>query len=363
MKSHLPLAALGRLLLAGFGLLNAACVGPEASAPPRELEPEASLPPAARPTPKVAPAPAPEPTPAPPPTVAGMETRRSPTPPPAPPPRPANCVVFFSEPGFRGESFIVEVGGAVENLARLPAGRGGWSDRISSFRIEGIATVVAYSDAYFRGHRLETSSSLGDLVAESRGSNPDANWDRTISSLRVVPPRGQRFNPEPGYDIRTAENVIRRAYRDILGRDPDRDGMQSYLEKVLERGWSEEDVRQHIHRSAEFRALNPDEIITRAYREVLKREPDPEGLRHYRDLLTRRGWTIPQIRADLLRSAERSEHNVRTVITRAYREILGRDPDPEGYANYERAMRDKGWGEQQVRDSLKRSEEYRQKPR
>jgi hypothetical protein len=351
---------IGRLGLLGLLALTAACVGPQASAPPRELEPAPAPPPAAPPAPEVTASQAPATRS--PQVVEGVEMRRRPAPPAAlPPPTSPNRVVFFSEPNYRGDFFIVEVGGAVDNLSRLPGGRGGWGDRILSFRIEGIATVVLYSDPYFRGHRLETSSSLGDLGAETRGA--DANWDRTVSSLRVVPPRGHRFNPEPGYDVRAAENIVRRAYQDILGREPDRDGLQSYLEKIMERGWSEQDVRNHIHGSAEWRSLNFDEIVTRAYREVLQREPDPEGLRHYRDLLTRRGWTIPQMRADLRRSAEGAEQSVRTIITRAYREVLGREPDPEGYANYERAIRQRGWTEQQVRDSLKRSQEYREKRR
>jgi hypothetical protein len=277
-------------------------------------------------------------------------------------PPPAGRVRFFSEPNFRGESFVVEAGAAVENLDRLPRPRGSWNDRISSFRIEGVATVVAYTDAGFRGPRLETSSSLGDLVAERRGAEPEQNWDHVISSLRVIPPRGRPFDPEPGYDARTAENIVRRAYQDILGRAPDRDGLQNYREKLMSGGWSEDELRSRLRASEEFRRLDPDVAITRAYREVLKREPDPEGLRHYRELLTKHGWTDPQLRADLLRSDEKSEAHVRAVITRAYRELLGREPDPDGMATYLRAVRDKAWDERKIRDALMNSAEYRQRP-
>jgi hypothetical protein len=255
---------------------------------------------------------------------------------------------------------VVETGAVVENLARLAGHRGSWNDRIASFRIEGIATVVAYTDASFRGPRLESSSSVRDLVAERRPGHPDANWDHVISSLRVVPPRSHRYDSEPGYDRRTAENIVQRAYRDILGREPDADGLRSYREKLTSGNWSEDDVRAHVRHSDEFRAINPDDVITKAYREVLKREPDPEGLRHYRELLNR-GWTIPQLRADLLRSDERGVAKIREIITRAYRDILGRDPDPDGYATYERALREKGWSEQKLRDSLSQSAEARQR--
>jgi hypothetical protein len=277
-----------------------------------------------------------------------------------PPPPPSTFVVFFSEPNYRGESFMVEAGAGVENLARLEGQRGSWNNRISSFRIEGVATVVAFTDANFRGERLETASSLGDLVAERR-SAPGANWDHAISSLRVVPVRGRVFDDEPHFDARTAENVVRRVYRDTLFRDPDADGLRHYRDKLMNEGWTEDMLRSNIRQSGEFHAINPDEVIARAYREVLHRDPDPEGLRHYHQLLTERGWTEPQLRADLLRSSEESATAIRNLITRAYRDVLGREPDPAGFANYEKAVREKGWTERQVRDSLMKSDEYRQK--
>jgi hypothetical protein len=124
--------------------------------------------------------------------------------------------------------------------------------------------------------------------------------------------------------------------------------------------WSEEAVRADLRRSPEFRAINPDEVIARAYRDLLKRDPDPEGARHYRELWNR-GWTIGEIRADLRQSQERFDKHVRDVITRAYRDILGRDPDPQGLANYEKAVREKAWNEQQIRESLARSPEAQQR--
>ncbi|HWA11140.1 MAG TPA: DUF4214 domain-containing protein [Opitutaceae bacterium] len=282
-----------------------------------------------------------------------------PSPPPPPPPGPR--VVFFSEPNFHGESFVVAAGAGVDNLADLPRGRGSWDRAISSFRVEGVATVVAYADSRFRGDHLEVSGSVPDLVTQPRGRDPRINWNRAISSLRVVPARERPGGPEGAYDARTAENVVRQAYREILGREPDPDGLRSYRDKLMHEGWTAEMLRAHLKTSGEAKAINPDDVITRAYREILKREPDPDGLQHYRQLITRDGWTEPQVRADLLRSAEESATAVRNLVTRAYREVLGRDPDPAGLASYEKAVREKGWTDRQVREALMKSDEYRQK--
>ena len=53
----------------------------------------------------------------------------------------------------------------------------------------------------------------------------------------------------------------------------------------------------------------------------------------------------------------------RAVITRAYRELLGRDPDPAGYATYEKAMRERGYTERDIRAALMNGDEYKQRQR
>ena len=71
--------------------------------------------------------------------------------------------------------------------------------------------------------------------------------------------------------------------------------------------------------------------------------------------------TQGQIRDDLRRSGEGRETNYRAVITKAYRDILGRDPDPAGYATYEKAMRERGYTERDIRAALMSGDEYKQK--
>jgi hypothetical protein len=297
-------------------------------------------------------------------------------------------VTFFSEPNFRGESFVVEAGASVADLTQLlRQNEYPWLAMVGSVRVDGTAVSAAFDGTNFRGHRLDISVSIPDLRAFGRGHDPRATWDHCIASVMVqsrqgpsavvapqpigqppqiitVAPQAPPPPPEPprpSYTSRSADIVIDQVYRDVLNHEPDPAGRRHYREKLMRDGWSDKDLFEDLRRSPEARALNPDAVITAIYHEVLGREPDENGLGHYRKLW-RDGWTPGRIRDDLARSGEGRDHAIRTAITRAYRETLHRDPDPQGMANYERLLREKNWTEEQVRASLRDSAEYRNLP-
>jgi hypothetical protein len=300
-----------------------------------------------------------------------------------------NRVTFYTEPNFKGESLVVEAGAAIENLDRLQRStQQPWTFAISSVRVDGSAKAMVYSGPGFSGDRLEISSNIPDLYSQPRSSGGGGTWDRAIASVNVSGPRPIVTTPPPRHDPpttvvvvpsgppppppvivheirprmdrRTAEMMVQRAFREVLNRPADPEGLRTYRDRLMHEGWSEQQMIQHLQRSSEARGVNADEAITRAYREVLRRDPDPNGLAHYR-AKWRDGWTQGQIRDDLRRSQEGREGHIRTAITRAYREVLGREPDPAGYANYERLMREKGYSERDVRQALMSGDEYRQK--
>lgn len=297
-----------------------------------------------------------------------------------------NHVVFYTEPNFQGEALTVEAGASVEDLSAMsrPSLKP-WIFAISSVQINGAARAVVYTGTRYQGDRLELTASVPDLFAAKRADG--GTFDRAIASVQVigptppaappavveVPARGPspvavvtRPAPPPPpvrrIDLRAVDASIHRAYREVLGRSADPLGLRTYRQRILEQGWTEEQVIRQLQRSDEARAVDSTAAITQAYRDVLGRDPDPAGLAHYR-ARWRDGWTQGQIRDDLRRSREGRDRHVRGAITRAYRDLLGREPDPEGYANYERLMRDRGYSEQDVRRSLMNSEEYRQRRR
>jgi hypothetical protein len=306
-------------------------------------------------------------------------------------PLSSDRVTFYTDPNFKGNALTVEAGASVENLARLlRPDQKPWVFAISSVKIEGAAQATVFGAAGFEGDRLEITRDISDLYSVARGREPGATWDRAIASVNVTGPNRVLASPPPAVryaeppstvvvmptpappppmvlrevrprmDRRTAELLVHRAYRDVLGRSPDPQGLRTYRDRLLNDGWSEQQLRHDLQRSQEGRSMDPDEVVRRAYREVLGREPDAQGLVHYRAKV-RSGWTLAQVRDDLRRSQEARGNSNRDAIIRAYRDVLGREPDAAGLAHYERQMREKRWTERDVRENLMKSDEYRQR--
>lgn len=291
--------------------------------------------------------------------LTALPAQAQPGPPPGP---PRGRVLLFPEPNYRGEPLVVEAGAAIDNLEYVRDNRGRrWNDRISSVRVEGPVLLLMYEHAGFQGATATLTRDAADLAALSLGDRRGTSWDRRISSLRVEPvqPVGPPFIR---WDRRDAERAVRSAYRDLLGREPDERGLREYRDRLMDRGWTEDQLRDALRHSPEFRNRDVSGIIRRVYRDVLRREPDPAGISRYIRTL-RDGMSEAEMRAELLRSREYAELVARETITRAYREILRRDPDPDGLAAYLKNLLERGWNEARVRDTLRQSEEYKHLPR
>jgi len=164
------------------------------------------------------------------------------------------------------------------------------------------------------------------------------------------------------------DDAIRRAFRDVLRRDPTSSELRRYRGRMLDDGWSERDVANDLRGRDDYRSYSGrsssdvDRIIRRAYDDILHRAPDQEGLRTYRRNMLDDGWTEQDLRETLRKSPEAyrmRDQYADTVIRRAYQDILRRAPDPEGLRTYRRRILDDGWDEQDVRQALRKSDERR----
>jgi TorA maturation chaperone TorD len=206
------------------------------------------------------------------------------------------------------------------------------------------------------------------LMEENRWTEADVRRDlssRTDYQRYSTNRRGMR-----------PEAIVRRAYQDILGREPDPEGLRTYRSNIIDKGWSEQDVREALRNSPEYasgaaRTASADRIIRRAYQDILGREPDPSGLETYRRNIIERGWDEQDVRTALRRSEERrgvvtgqrnlSDAEAADIVRRAYLSVLSREPDANGMRDYKARVLNDRWTEQQVVNALRNSDEYRSK--
>jgi len=160
--------------------------------------------------------------------------------------------------------------------------------------------------------------------------------------------------------MQETDAIIRRAYNDYLGRDPDPAGLEHYRRLMIDEKWSEDHVRGEIKGSAEAKGGNAAQLIVkRAYRAVLGRDPDAEGMKMYSGNVENGGWDQDDVEKSLKQSNEYKRSGVDNIIKRAYREVLGRDPDKDGLENYRKRIADGDWSENDLRNALKKSPEYK----
>ena len=209
---------------------------------------------------------------------------------------PRNGACFYEDTNYRGQFFCVEAGDEVDNV---PSGA---NDRISSIRLFGRADVRIFRDSRFRGESLRVDSNIRDLE--------DEGFDDAVSSIRI-----ERRGAGGGRsDSRNAELIVRRAYQDILERDPDPTGMRIYRSHIIDDGWTEQEVREDLRRSPEFREkrewtrAKAEELVRQAYLTVLNRQPDA-GSRGYVAAVFRKRMTREDVERELRNSPEYRNRN------------------------------------------------------
>ena len=206
-------------------------------------------------------------------------------------PRDGAC--FYQDANYSGRSFCAAMG---EDLETLP---GGADNRVSSIRILGRAEVTVFKDTRFRGDSRRFSSDVRDLERE--------DFNDRISSIEI---RRTGYGNGPSYGSQqNPDRIVRRAYQDLLGREPDQAGLRLYRSRILDDNWTEKQVRDALRSSPEYRELHTmtrakaEAIVRNAYLSVLNREPDG-GSRGYVDKVFRDKWTQQDVERELRKSPE-----------------------------------------------------------
>lgn len=218
-------------------------------------------------------------------------------------------VILYQHAGFRGDALVLYPGDSIENMSGLTFENGTkLNDNISSIWIEGGAEVYAYENSRYRGEALRLTENARDLTGRLVAGSVSVSWNDRISSIRVEKARGRDRDREPG---RPGDNfhgnpdkIIKDIFSELLGREPNAGESRLFREKFTDQGWTERMLRDHLRREDGYRVEVADRLIRRAYRDTLGRDPDESGLRTYRRNLLEREWTESDVRDDLRKSAE-----------------------------------------------------------
>jgi hypothetical protein len=173
------------------------------------------------------------------------------------------------------------------------------------------------------------------------------------------------------------ERAVRRAFDDEFRRDPTDRELRYYSRKMEDERWSDGDLRREIRR--EIREDRRDDrrerrqdsrdverAVRRAYQDILDREPDSSGLRLYRSRMLDDDWSEQDVREALRKSPEYRDKSRMTrqkaeeIVRRAYRSVLNRDPDSGSRGYVDKVLYDK-WTENDVERELRKSPEYRRR--
>ncbi len=121
--------------------------------------------------------------------------------------------------------------------------------------------------------------------------------------------------------------ILREMYRDVLGRDPDPDGSRFWLAQ-LRNGFRTQDLGAAFYGSPEYFESSGSTrgYVRRLYRELLGREPDAQGLASWVEAIESGRLSLTGVTLGFYQSPESKERRVRGL----YQEFLGRAPDPEG---------------------------------
>jgi len=200
---------------------------------------------------------------------------------------------------------------------------------------------------------ITLAAGASSVLAQDRG-----NLSRTLTSLAR------------SLEAQEQDLAIARAFRDLLNREPNATEMRRYRNYMHDEHWTERDVRRDIESRGDYRRHSSqssgdvDRIIRRAYEDVLHRAPDQDGLRNYRRLMSDERWTEHDVRQALRKSTEhdaRKEESADRIVRRAYQDILKREPDYNGLIQYRNQVLSHGWDEHDVREARQKSPEYRQR--
>ena len=131
----------------------------------------------------------------------------------------------------------------------------GMNDQITSIRTFGNVEVTIYQEGRFRGRSTQLRGDVRNVGDE---------WNDRISSVRVRSGFARnggyrqdgdrdRERQQRRWTDREAEAMVARAYRSLLGREPD-PASRGWVDQVKSNNWTEQQLMDEIKKSPEYAA-------------------------------------------------------------------------------------------------------------
>ena len=270
---------------------------------------------------------------------------------------------------------------------------GSWDDgttedlKVTLAGFEGDSLYLAVDDVpdvgnkpaegYAANGKWDTEPSVTDAESELVSGDPitkDTTYTYTYEKLPEPEPE-----PEPDKEIK---DFVIRLYRVLLGREPDAEGLKGWMEALKSGKVSAAEIVRGFARSEEFilKYQTNAAIVRALYLAMLDREPDPEGLDAWTNVLATnpveaviKGLCgsvefgaickkygiepgtvdVPSVEAE---NAKRIK--IEAFVKRCYYIILSRLPDEEGLKGWSDALEGKTAAAAQIIDGFVRSPEY-----
>ena len=194
-------------------------------------------------------------------------------------------------------------------LGRSPE-RGGMRNYVSLMMDEGwpekrIRENIKNSrEAFIERNKRVVEKAFEDLLDRSPSSRErddyleemyDRHWDE--GDLRDDIRRGEEFQ------FTRPNRMIEEAYREVLLREADSSTYEGLRREIVKHGWSLDRFKKHLLKSDEYKNVTIPMLVRKAYLEVFGREPDPAGERGYIDAM-RDGWSYEKLTRELRKSDE-----------------------------------------------------------
>ena len=146
-----------------------------------------------------------------------------------------------------------------------------------------------------------------------------------------------------------AHELLGRLYRNMLGREGERTGIDAWTEALKDGRYDGYTIFDGFYYSQEFMrindGMNDEQYVTMLYHTILGREPDADGLDSWLAVLANNQATRESVYKDFIKSEEwtrivnsnyifSGHYAMSLFVDRLYYVTLGRNADPEGKADW-----------------------------